>query len=373
MKRDFIPLCEPFIGEEEKQAVAEVLDSKWISQGEKVKEFERACASYLGSRNAVAVSSCTAALHLCLLAEGIKGNVVVPDFTVCTPNAVVHAGATPILVDVNPSTYTIDYAEANWALEKYRGAAIIPVHLFGQACDLSYLMGDTLLIEDAAGAFGAELYDKKVGTIGHYGCFSFDARKILTIGEGGLIVTNNDEKADWLRMARSHGGNTDIWKRHYDLAYQDVHFPIVGLNYRMTDYQAAIGLAQLKKIDFILKRRREIAKIYTDLLGKVKEITTPYVPDYSKHVFQSYVIRLKNTSEISLDDLITLLRQNKVQATYGSRAMHLEAFKNLPCYRSDYGPFHSTELAKRTVALPIFPGMTDEEVHYVCSCMGKVE
>jgi len=374
MKRDFIPLCEPFIGEEEKEAVARVLDSKWLSQGEWVKEFEGECARYFQVKNAIAVSSGTAALHLCLLAEHIRsGEVIVPDFTVCTANPVVHSGAVPLFVDVDPQTYTLEFQQINDLYALFSSKALIPVHLFGQAVDLDMLDRDknygAVIIEDCAQAFGTEYHGKKVGTLGDYGCFSFDGRKIISIGEGGLIITNNDEKAAWLRLARSHGQLIRLLSPN---GIPEVTFPIAGLNYRMTDYQAAIGLAQLKKVDFMIIRRRQIAALYNDLLCTSSTVQPPIELPCSCHSYMAYVIKLTDKAGINSYEFMVELKKHNVQTSYGSRALHLESdFQKYPILRKPN--YNSTILQQRTVALPIFPAMTDDEVHYVCSCIKKVE
>ncbi len=258
-----IPVACPDIGPEEEQLVLEAIRSKWISsQGPYVKEFERRFAKWLGIKHAIAVSNGTVALHLALLALNIKqgDEIIVPDLTFASPaNMVILTGAKPVFVDVSREYWCIDPRDLKRNITS-RTKAIIVVHLYGHPADMDEILeiaheNNLYVIEDSAEAHGAEYKGRKVGSIGDIGTFSFYGNKVITTGEGGMIVTNNKNIAEKIRLMRDHGMKPRYW-----------HI-VLGFNYRMTNLQAAIGLAQLSKIDRLIKRKREIAKIYKNELS----------------------------------------------------------------------------------------------------------
>jgi dTDP-4-amino-4,6-dideoxygalactose transaminase len=365
-----IPLAKPWIGEEEIEAVAEVLRSGWIIQGPKVKEFEDQFARYQQTKYAVACNSCTAALHISLAAIGIKpgDEVIVPAFSfIASANVVLYQGAKPVFVDVNPSTYNIDPEKIEEKVTK-KTRAIIPVHLFGQPADMEPILEiaephDLYVIEDAACAHGAEYHKKRVGGLGDAGCFSFHPRKPITTGEGGMITTNDEEIARKARAIRSHGMGLETWERTKDMKLNLPSFSILGYNYRMTDISAAIGLIQMKRIDDAIERRIKVAKRFNEAITKIDGIKPPKVIEGVRHVYQSYVCKV-DLNKHSRDDIILGLSKRGIAAQIGTQAMHLEPLYRQYGYKK--GDFPGCEDAFfTTLSLPIFAEITDEQIDQV--------
>lgn len=356
-----IKLTIPPIGKQELRSVVEVLKSGQLIQGKKVEDFESMVAHYLGAKEAVAVSSGTAALHLALLALDIGpgDQVIVPDFTYpATANVVEVVGAKPILVDIDKDTFNINVSSWERKITK-RTKAIIPVHLFGQSADMPSVLKaarrhNLFVIEDAACALGAEYNGLKCGVMGHLGCLSFHPRKILTTIEGGMLLTNNAPLAKKLKMLRNHG------TRQKD---NKVEFLMAGLNYRMSNIQAAMGIEQMKRLDRMILKRQQIAKKYSQYLSGIPWLKTPFVDHAAKHTFQSYILLMDSLS--SRNRLISFLRKKRIEANIGTYAVHL-----LPYYRHKYhfqkNDFPvSAEAFDRSLALPIFPGLKDENIKYI--------
>jgi len=279
-----IPIARPLIGEEEKQAVLAVLESGQLAQGEVVEQFERAFAAYCGVRHAIATSNGTTALHLALLAHGIgEGDeVITSPFTfVASANSILFCGAKPVFVDIEPDTFNLDPSQIEAALTP-RTKAIMPVHLYGNPADMTTIMDiaqrhGLAVIEDAAQAHGAEVAGRRVGSFGT-GCFSFYPTKNMTTGEGGMITTNDDEVAARARLLRAHG------------AQQRYKHEVLGYNFRMTNIHAAIGTAQLAKLDGWTRQRRENAARLTELLGDA--VITPVSRPWAHHVYHQYTVRI---------------------------------------------------------------------------------
>jgi len=283
-----IPVAKPLIGEEEIKEVEKVLKSGFIAQGLKVAEFEEAFASYVGVEHAVAVSSGTTALHLSLLAAGVKPDdevITTPFSFAATGNCALYVGAKPVFVDINPETFNLDPEQIEGAISK-KTKAIIPVHLYGQPAQMDLinqiaLENDLVVIEDAAQAHGAMIKDQMVGSMGDMACFSFYPTKNMTTSEGGIITTNDSNMADMARVLRAHGEKD---------RYQHV---VLGYNFRMTDISATIGLVQLKKLDGFNKKRIENAEYLTEHIKDMSGIQPPYVSPEVKHVFHQYTVRIK--------------------------------------------------------------------------------
>ena len=294
--KNFVPLVRPYFDSEELKQIQEVLDSGWVSQGPKVRELEASVAKYLGIKHVVAVVNCTAALHLSLLAIGIKpeDEVLVADYTFpATGHAVLYCGAKPIFIDADPRTYNID---PNLIEERItpRTRAIIPVHTFGQPADMDAIMeiaeaNGLKVIEDAACAFGAKYKGRYAGTMGHTGCFSFHARKGITTGEGGMVVTDDKELAEKIRRLSTFG-MTSAWEREGKVMIPE--FTDLGYNYKMSDITAAIGVAQLKKLDAIIARKRALASYWDGKLARMELIQTPHRDKNAFHIYQSYIALL---------------------------------------------------------------------------------
>lgn len=357
-----IPLARPNVGDEELAAIKKVFESGWLTEGPVTREFEKEFERYLGVRNAIATSSCTTALDLALLTLGIgpSDEVIVPDFTFpATGNVVFHVGAKPVLVDIDIKSYNIDPEKIETAITK-RTKAIIPVHLFGQSAEMNFIVEiakryDLLIVEDAACGIGASHREKKVGTFGDIACFSFHPRKILAVGEGGMLVTNNDELAEKARILKDHGKRTVSGK---------AHFICPGYNFRLNDVASAIGLIQLKKLDTIIERRIRLTKEYDTMLQEVKEIEIPFKLPYNKHTYQTYCLLIKRKK--IRDKLITMLADKGIETQIGTYALHLQ-----PSYMKRKDLAHtdlvfSEKAFRNTLALPLYDGLEKDGQEYIC-------
>ena len=361
-----IRLTVPDIGKEEIEAVNRVLESGYLVQGKMVEQFEESIRKYVGTKYAIAVSSGTAALHLALLALGIEpgDEVIVPDFTFpATANVVELVGATPVFMDIDLATLNIDVNLIPQAISD-RTKAIMPVHLFGQPADMKPILdiaekNNLFIIEDATCALGAEYRGMKCGSIGHVGCFSFHPRKVITTGEGGMVVTDNEEIAEKVRSLRNHGMVTN---------QKGNMFAMAGFNYRMTDFQAAIGVKQLKKIDDIIYTRKRIAKLYDQLLANRNWIEIPMTIADANHTYQSYVVMI-NKQGNARNDIIKYLKDKGIETSIGTYALHqLEFYQNKYDYQIKDFP-HSQEAYKNSLALPIYSSLMDNQIEFIISAL----
>jgi perosamine synthetase len=372
-----IPVARPSFGSQEEQAVLEALRSGWVSQGPRVAEFERQFAEYVGAAHAVAVSSCTTALHLALLTCGVRaGNeVLCPSLSfIATANAIVHAGATPVFVDIETSTYNMDPNCIESAITP-RTKAIVIVHQVGLPARLKEIteIGNRhglLLIEDAACAVGAEYKGQRVGrphTL--MACFSFHPRKILTTGEGGMITTADEALAARMRRLRQHAMTASDLARHNSSNVAIESYDEVGYNYRMTDLQAAIGVVQLQRLDDMLARRRTLAERYSSRLSSIPWLVLPAEPPDYRHNYQSYMVRLRSDAPMTRDALMQNLLDRGVCSRRGIMAIHRER----PYRREDWDPrLRVTNVVTDTaLVLPLFCEMTEQEQDYVMECVEK--
>lgn len=356
-----IRLAAPEIHEQEIQAVAEVLRSGFLVQGKHVREFERAVASYVGVKEAVAVSSGTAALHLALLALGIgpEDEVILPDFTFPAPaNVVELVGAKPVLVDIDLASFNIDPKQVIPAITR-RTKAIMPVDLFGQPADMEPLREigrqyGLKIIEDAACALGAEYRRRKCGSFGHLGCFSFHPRKPITTGEGGMVVTDDEEASIRLRRLRNHGMATIGGQNRLEIA---------GLNCRLTDFQAALGVVQMSRLEKIIARRTELAQLYDRALMGLDAIVRPPTFTGLRPSWQAYVVRV--IRGVDRDGLLTSLRERGVEVTIGTYA--LSAQPHYAGLKSAYP--NSLEAYEQSLCLPLHTGMRVEDIDCVVNCL----
>ena len=283
MERPLIPITIPYLGEEEERAAQAAIRSGWVTQGPKVAQFERAVADYCGTAEAVAVSSCTTALHLALLVleVGPGDEVICPSMSfIATANSIRYTGATPVFADVDPRTYNLD-PDAVEALITRRTKAILVVHQIGLPADIDRFLAlaekyGVKIVEDAACAIGSRYKGKPIGGHTEMACFSFHPRKVITTGEGGMITTNNVDYAKRLRLLRQHGMSVPDTVRHGAKRVIIEQYVCLGYNYRMTDIQAAIGIEQMKKLDWIVRRRRELASRYTEALSDHPWLRAPY-------------------------------------------------------------------------------------------------
>jgi dTDP-4-amino-4,6-dideoxygalactose transaminase len=372
-----IPVARPFIGPEEEAAVVEVLRSGWVSQGPTVAEFELRFAEYVGTAHAIAVSSCTTALHLALLSAGIASGdeVLCPSLSfIATANSIRYTGATPVFIDVDPTTYNIDPRYIERAVTS-RSKALLIVHQLGLPADMTLICDIArrhrlLVIEDAACAIGSEYKGARIGAPhGLMACFSFHPRKILTTGEGGMITTGDARLADRLRKLRQHAMSVSDLARHSATQVVTERYEDIGYNYRMTDMQAALGIAQLHRLDDMLSRRRYLASRYSDALSRVQWLVTPTTPVDCFPNFQSYMVRLRSDAPITRDNLMQELLTRGVCTRRGVMAIHREQ----PYVRltSDTLLRHTASATDNTMILPLFHDMTEEEQDYVIDCIAE--
>ena len=366
-----IPVARPYIGSEEEQAVIEVLRSGWVTQGPRVAEFELRFSEYVGAAYSVAVSSCTTALHLALLATGvgIGDEVICPSLSfIATANSIAYTGATPVFGDIDRDTYNLDPARLEELISP-RTKAILVVHQIGLPASMHEILKiaakyDLPVIEDAACAIGSELDGRLIGApLGTMACFSFHPRKILTTGEGGMITTNDSDLAARLRRLRQHAMSLSDVARHSAKQIATETYDEVGFNFRMTDMQAAIGLVQLERLSAFLARRRYLAKRYTAALESHPWIQTPVSPANCRPNYQSYMVRLENRFASRRDAVMQELLEKGISTRRAIMATHRE----LP-YRLDRWERSLPEtnlVADTGLILPLFHQMTDEEQDFV--------
>jgi len=364
-----LPFHIPDIGDNEISAVAEVLRSGWLTTGPKVHAFEHAFARYIGVSHAVAVNSCTAALHLALDTVGLRegDEVLVPTMTfAATAEVVLYFKARPVLVDCEPDTLNVDPAVLEKALSP-RTRAIIPVHYGGHACDMARILDiartyQLKVIEDAAHALPASYNGQMVGTFGDLACFSFYATKTLCTGEGGMVITANPEYAENVRMMSLHGISKQAWNRYSAEGswYYEILRP--GFKYNMTDIAAALGLVQLEKCDRMWEARKRIAEIYNDGLGDLDEVVTPAVHGDVEHAWHLYPIRLDlDPLRIGRAEFITMMREQNIGTSVHFIPLHLHPFyRDTYRYRREDFP-NASNAYERLVSLPIYPAMTESD------------
>ena len=376
----FLPFARPLIEKEDIEEVVDTLNSDWLTTGPKTHLFEEEFAKYIGCKYAVAVNSCTAALHISLAALGIgKGDEVIttPYTFVSTVNVILQQGAMPVFVDIKPDTFNINPDSIREKIND-KTKAIIPVHFAGQPCEMGKIMkiakdNNLLVIEDAAHAISAEYEGKKIGTIGDATCFSFYPTKNMTTGEGGMVTTDDEELANKCKIWGLHGISKDAWKRYSAEGswYYEVVCP--GYKYNMTDIQASLGLHQLKKLNRFQRKREKIVKAYNEAFKDMEEITIPFVKDNIKHAWHLYVIKIVSEKlEINRNQFIEALRAENIGTSVHFIPVHLH-----PYYRDTYGfkrgDFPNAEYAfERVISLPLFPKMSDKDVKDVIDAVRKI-
>ena len=382
VRTDFLPFNLPDIGEAEIEEVVRTLRSGWITTGPKTKEFERLFREYVGCGHAIAVSSCTAGLHLALAAGDIgQGDeVITTPLTFCaTANVVVHRGAVPVFADVREEDLNIDPEEIEKKITP-RTKAIIPVHLAGRPCAMDEILDiarqhDLLVIEDAAHAVGAKYRGRMIGSIGDVTAFSFYATKNLTTAEGGMVTTDDAKLAERMRLLSLHGISRDAWKRYSADGSWYYEVLEAGYKYNMTDIQAALGIHQLRRLEDFIRVRRRYAEMYTSAFAEMPEIIAPSleVEPGSRHAWHLYIIRIvKGALRIGRDRFIEELRAENIGASVHFIPLHLQ-----PYYRDRYGyrrgDFPVAEAAyEGLVSLPLYTAMTEEDVGDVIRAVRKI-
>jgi perosamine synthetase len=368
-----IPVMRPWIGEEEAAAAAAAVSSGWVAQGPRVAEFEEAFASSIGAGHAVAVSSCTTALHLALVVAGIGAGdeVVVPSLSfIATANAARYVGAVPVFADVDEATQNLTPATVEPCLTP-RTRAVILVDQAGVPADLDAMRAlcgprGITVVEDAACAVGSVYRGRPTGAGADLAAFSFHPRKLLTTGEGGMLVTPDPDVAARLRRLREHGMDLSAAARHASRQPVIEHYVELGFNFRMTDIQAAVGLVQLRKLDQLIARRRVLAQRYQRLLAGIPGVRTITDPAYGTTNYQSFWVLLPDDFSVSRDELLRQLAEAGVSARRGIMAAHLE-----PAYEGFMqGPLPVTErLTARTLILPLFHDLTESEQDIIVSAI----
>jgi dTDP-4-amino-4,6-dideoxygalactose transaminase len=364
-----IPIAKPVLEEAEGEAAYQAVLSGWVSQGPQVAAFERHFAAYTGAAHACAVSSCTTALHLALIAVGVgtDNEVITTSHSfIATANSIRYCGANPIFVDIDPSTYNIDPDRVLEAITP-RTRAILVIHQMGMPCDLPTFSEianrhGIALVEDAACATGSEIlingrWEPIGRPRGQIACFSFHPRKVITTGDGGMLTTSNPKFDAKFKLLRQHGMSVPDAVRHGSPQVIFENYLVAGYNYRMTDIQAAIGLKQLERLPQIIARRRFLADRYAELLGNIEELRLPVEPEWARSNWQSYCVRL--SERVDQKAVMQGLLDNGIATRRGIMCSHRE-----PCY-SDQKLRHDlreSELAQdHSILLPIYAQMTEDD------------
>lgn len=348
-------------------AIAEVMASGFLTQGPRAAAFESLINARVGTSHAFAVSSATTGLHLALHALGVRpgDEVIVPDFSFpATANAVVQQGAIPVFVDIDIDTFNIDPTKLEAAITT-RTAAIMPVHAFGLVADMDPINAiaarhELPVVEDAACALSGSYKGRQAGSLATAGVFSFHPRKIITTGEGGMITTDDDELASKIQILRTHGAvRGDLYMEFVDAGY----------NYRLSDIHAAIGLAQMAKLDYIFSRRQQLATELSSFLAEIPRVRAPDVPDDSVHAYQSYVVLLDD--DIDRDAVIRSMKSRDIETTLGTYSMHLQ-----PYFRARFGieddrlP-NATRAHNQALTLPLYPQLSTGDLDQVATALAE--
>jgi len=372
-----IPIAKPYLTKDEAQSAYDTILTGWVTQGPRVEEFEKKFCEYTGAKFAVAVSNCTTGLHLSMIVAGIKEDdeVICPSMSyVATANCIKYVRAKPVFAEVNPVTYNIDVIHAEKLITKNTKAILI-VHQIGMPADIDAFKllcekYNLKLIEDAACAVGSSYKGKKIGSHSELVCFSFHPRKVITTGDGGMITTSNEEYYKRLKFLRQHAMSVNDRVRHQSdkIIFED-HLE-VGYNYRMTDIQAAVGIKQLEKLDWIIEERRKIALKYIEKLKNIDCIRLPIEEKGYFTNYQSYSIYLKENCPVNRNDLMQKLMDVGISSRRGVMTSHREtAYKDE--YKSVKLPV-SEDICDRSIIIPVFIPMVEEDIEYIISSLKKI-
>ena len=379
-RQEFLPYALPLIEEDDIAGVVDSLKSGWIAKGPKTMEFEHQFAEYVGAKYAVALNSCTAALHLSLVAAGIgEGDEVLttPMTFAASANVVIHTGAKPVFVDIDPVTMNIDPKKIREKISS-RTKAIIPVHMAGHPCEMDEIMAiagehNLFVLEDAAHAVYTQYKGKMIGSIGNATAFSFYATKNLVTGEGGMVTTNDEDLYNKIRVMSTHGMSRNAWNRYAEAGswYYEILSP--GYKDNMSDIMAGLGLSQLGKLERMQGIRQEIVDYYNAEFGDLPELEVPVELDYARHAWHLYIIKL-NLDKLSIDrgKFIEALKEENIGTSVHFIPLHLH-----PYYRDTYGyevgDFPVAEgVFKRIISLPLYPKMSRQDANDVVDAVRRV-
>lgn len=380
MRKDFLVFGSPMIEQPEIDEVVASLKSGWLGTGPKAHKFEEMFKEYKGSKYAMALNSCTAALHLSMLAIGIKpeDEVIVPAMTFAsTANVVIHAGGVPVFADCEKDTMNIEPIDIEKKITS-KTKAIIPVHFAGRPCNMDAIMDiakkhNLKIIEDCAHAIETEYHGKKAGTFGDIGCFSFYVTKNIVTGEGGMAITDNENYANMIKIMGLHGMSKDAWKRFSDSGYKHYQVLYTGYKYNMMDLQAAIGIHQLPRIDKYWQKRQEIWNRYNKAFKDLPVFIPALVESNSRHAYHLYTPLLDiDNLNITRDDFLNEMTKKNIGVGVHYIALHLH-----PYYQSNFGykkgDFPNAEwISDRTVSLPLSAKLTDKDVEDVIKAVTQV-
>lgn len=376
-KEDFLVFGAPVIEQDEIDEVVACLRSGWLGTGPRVTRFEESFRDYKGVKHALAVNSCTAALHLSLLAiDLVPGDeVITTPLTFCaTINAIIHAGAIPVLADVDPATMNIDPVEVERRITQ-RTRAIVPVHFAGRPCDMTALRqvatkNDLLIIEDCAHAIETEYRGEKTGTLGDLGCFSFYVTKNVSTGEGGMVITDNEEWANRIKMLALHGLSRDAWKRYSDEGYKHYYVGEAGFKYNMMDIQAALGIHQLARVDKNWQKRRSLWDFYQQELADLP-VTLPAEPDAdTKHAHHLFTILIDEArADISRDGFLQAMNEKGI-----GTGVHYLSVPEHPYYQQRFGWLpeiypNAMRIGRQTVSLPFSAKLNEQDAARVVTAI----
>ena len=369
MRDEFLIFGKPLIEQPEIDEVVDSMRSGWVGTGPKVHDFEEMFRSYKGSGHAIALSSCTAALHLSMIVAGIGpgDEVILPAMTfAATANAVTHSGGTPVFADCRRDTMNIDPADIRRKITS-RTRAVIPVHFAGRPCDMDAIMAiagenNLKIIEDCAHAIETEYHGRKAGTFGDLGCFSFYVTKNIITGEGGMVITDNSEYSDKIKILALHGMSKDAWSRFSDSGYRHYQLLYTGYKYNMMDIQAAIGIHQLPRIDRYRETREKIWNKYNNSFRDLPVVTPASPEPDTRHAYHLYTLILDtDRTKITRDRFLEEMTRRNIGVGVHYVSLHLQPFyEKLYGYRPEDLP-GSAWISERTVSLPLSAGMSEED------------
>jgi perosamine synthetase len=372
-----IPIAKPYLTEHDAQAAYDAIMSGWITQGPRVQEFEEKFAAYTGAKHAVAVSNCTTGLHLAMIVAGIGAGdeVICPSMSyIASANSIMYVGATPVFAEVHPETYNLDVLDVERRITS-KTKAILLVHQIGMPADIDAFSAlcskhNLILIEDAACAAGSSYKGKKIGAHSDLVCFSFHPRKVISTGDGGMVTTNNDAYAERMKLLRQHGMSINAGARHgaTKIMFED-HLE-VAYNYRMTDIQAAVGIQQLAKLDWIVEERRKIAQRYLHELADITCIRLPREEDGYFTNWQSFSIFLKENAPLTRNDLMQALLDKGIASRRGVMTSHRETAYKVMCQGLS---LPRTELAcDSSIIIPLYVPMDANDVSTVIAALKEL-